>query len=232
MHDFWNRSSIPRIRHIIVYIEDGQTVFSHPHPDEQSTNPLTQEVEITGSHDGTEVIQIYSSEFNHLDPSNLGSHLAESVSNVVVLDSWPSGTHPIVWIAPCSERECCHAEVIIEMLRREFSDDALDIVLVIESDGVTCSKYRRPEWLQRVWANIGHFAYCGTAEAVFSVLHHVTEDGASERLMSRSQGQRQTLVIKEPRRPDIVGYGGGGSSVGKIEAEHVDTIRFYDREKP
>ncbi|KAF9293740.1 hypothetical protein BGZ74_011575 [Mortierella antarctica] len=232
MHDFWNRSSIPRFRHIIVHIEDGQTLFSRRHPDALSTNPLTYNVETTGFLGCTDVIQIYSSEFNHLDPADLDSHLAESVSDIVILDSWPSGTQPIVWIAPYSRQECYHAEMIIEMLRREFSDEALDIVLVVESVGGIRSKHREPEWLRRAWANIGHFAYCGTAKAVFSVLLHATQDGASERPMTHSQGQHRLSAVREPRRPDIVRHGGGGCSFVKHAAEHVDTIRFYDREKP
>ncbi|KAG0025357.1 hypothetical protein BGZ82_010068 [Podila clonocystis] len=231
MHTFWNpqpsiprfRPSTPPFRHIIVHIEDGQAVFAPQHPQELSANPLTHNVESAGVRHDTDVIQLHSSEFNHLDPPDLASHLAKSVSDIVVLDSWPCGTQPIVWIAPCSELELNHARAAIEVLRSEFSDEALDIVLVIESERSTRNnKYREPEWLRRAWTEIGYFAYCGTIDAVCSVLHHTTQLGDSERLMTCAQKRRRPWEVKEPSRPNIIRC----FSFGKRKAEPVDTIRY------
>ncbi|KAG0018316.1 hypothetical protein BGZ81_010301 [Podila clonocystis] len=230
MQTFSNsRPSTPPFRHIIVHFEDEQAVFAPQHPEKLSANPLTHNVESADVHHDIDVIQLHSSEFNHLDPPDLISHLAKTVSDIVVLDSWPCGTQPIVWIAPSSELQLNPAMAAIEVLRSEFSDEALDIIFVIEGErGKTSNKYREPQWLRKAWTEIGNFAYCGTVDAVCNVLHHTTQLGDSEMLKTCSKKQRRPWEVKEPRRPDVTGC----FSFGKRKAEPVDTIRFYDREKP
>lgn len=228
--------SIPQFRHIIVHIDDELAACSPPSSDTLSTNPLAHPMETAAHHDDTEVTHFHSSEFDHLDREYLVPHLAKLVGDAVVIDSWACGTHPMVWIAPWSRWQANEALMVVMTLRDEFSEDALDITLLIEGEQIGRNRYIEPVWLRDAWVQYGRFAYCGTFGAVVSVLHYGTKArGASEKWSTtRAQEQRCPWAVKELRRPDIVRHSGGGGcySIVTRKALLVDTIRFYDRDKP
>lgn len=227
------RPLVPRFRHIIIHIDNEWDTLTPQNPDTLSTNLLANSVEMTAFHNDSHVIQLHSSLLGYLDKKEMALNLAKSVGDTVVLDSWSCGTSPMVWIAPFSKHELDSALIVIRALRCEFPEDALDIVLLHEGVQTPRGKFEVPSW-QESWRNIGHFAHCGSPEAVASVLRHVTQSAAdSERAMTRAQGQRRLWASKQPMRQDVVRYGRSRYlHAAKRKGDPVDTIRFYDREKP
>ncbi|KAF9217871.1 hypothetical protein BGZ59_008979 [Podila verticillata] len=226
------RPVIPRFRHIIVHIDNEWAIFTPQTPDALSTNLLANSVEKAAFRDDSHVIQFHSS-FGYLDKKDMALNLAKSVGDTVVLDCWPCGTSPMVWIAPFSKHELDPALTVIRALRCEFPEDALDIVLLHEGVQTPRGKFEVPSW-QESWHNSGRFAHCGSPKAVASVLRHVTQSAAdSERVMTRAQGQRRLWASKEFMRQDVVRYEGGSCfHPSRRKGDLVDTIRFYNREKP
>lgn len=229
-----SQPSIPRFRHIIAHIDNGwAATFTHSNPDTLSKNLLVNSVEKAAFGDDSLITQFHGSSFNHLDKKDLVLNLVKSVGDTVVLESWSCGTYPVVWIAPCSTQELEPALIVIQTLRYEFSEDALDIVLLHEGVRTPHGKFEVPRW-QESWRDAGYFAHCGSPNAVFSVLRHVTQSTTdSERVVTRAQGLRRHWASKEPMRQDVVRYGGASSfHATRRKGDPVDTIRFYDRQKP
>ncbi|KAF9427052.1 hypothetical protein BGZ94_005545 [Podila epigama] len=126
--------------------------------------------------------------------------------DLVIFESWSCGVHPVVWVHVYDENYVDVALEMIERLRKEFSADALDIVVYT--------------WrmIPKLKAQMElRFVMCTNMDAVKIVMTHICDF---------SSYSRPWFTLERPRPYQNEGPEHVTNNI------RVPTLNFYDKDKP